>query len=153
MPGKVNPVIPEAVSQAAMLVIGNDAALTLACASGSLELNPFLPLVAQTLLDNLDLLSRADDILCRHCIDGIEVNTARCAQQVANATATITALVPVIGHERATELAALATSTARSIRELARVEAGIDDQQFDQLTSATAVCRLGFVPSPSQTNR
>ncbi len=57
MPGKVNPVIPEAVSQAAMLVIGNDAALTLACASGNLELNPFLPLVAQTLLDNLDLLS------------------------------------------------------------------------------------------------
>ena len=153
MPGKVNPVIPEAVSQAAMLVIGNDAALTLACASGSLELNPFLPLVAQTLLDNLDLLTRADDILCRHCIEGIEVDTDRCAQQVANATATITALVPVIGHERATELAAMAVRTGRSIRELARVEAGIDDQQFDQLTSATAVCRLGFVPSSPRTNR
>ena len=129
------------------------AALTLACASGSLELNPFLPLVAQTLLDNLDLLSRADDILCRHCIEGIEVDTARCAQQVATATATITALVPVIGHERATELAAMAVRTGRSIRELARVEAGIDDQQFDQLTSATAVCRLGFVPSSPRTNR
>ena len=153
MPGKVNPVIPEAVSQAAMVVIGNDAALTLACASGSLELNPFLPLVAQTLLDNLDLLTRADDILRRHCIDGIEVDADRCARQVANATAAVTALVPVIGHERATELAALAARTGRTIRELARVEAGIDDEQFDQLTSATAVCRLGFVPSTPQTNR
>ncbi len=152
MPGKVNPVIPEAVSQAAMLVIGNDAALTLACASGNLELNPFLPLVAQTLLDNLDLLSRADDILCRHCINGIEVDAVRCAQQVANATATMTALVSVIGHERATELAAMAVRTGRSIRELARVEAGIDDEQFDQLTSATAICRLGFVPSSPRTN-
>lgn len=147
MPGKVNPVIPEAVSQAAMLVIGNDAALTQACASGNLELNPFLPLVAQTLLDNLDLLSRADDILCRHCVEGIEVDAGRCAQQVSNATAAVTALVPVIGHERATELAATAVRTGRSIRELARVEAGIDDEQFDQLTSAIAVCRLGFVPS------
>jgi aspartate ammonia-lyase len=153
MPGKVNPVIPEAVSQAAMLAIGNDAALTLACASGNLELNPFLPLVAQTLLDNLDLLTRADDILCRHCIDGIEVDAGRCAQQVANATAAVTALVPVIGHERATELAAMAVRTGRSIRELARVEAGIDDGQFDQLTSATAVCRLGYVPSSPRTNR
>ena len=153
MPGKVNPVIPEAVSQAAMVVIGNDAALTLACASGSLELNPFLPLVAQTLLDNLDLLTRADDILRRHCIDGIEVDADRCARQVANATAAVTALVPVIGHERATELATLAARTGRTIRELARVEAGIDDEQFDQLTSATAVCRLGFVPSTPQTNR
>lgn len=149
MPGKVNPVIPEAVSQVAMLAIGNDAALTLACASGNLDLNPFLPLVARTLLDNLDLLGRADDILCRHCIEGIEVDAARCARQVANATATVTALVPVIGHERAAELAATAARTGVSIRELARVEAGISDEQFDQCTSATAVCRLGFVPSPS----
>ncbi|MDR2551317.1 MAG: aspartate ammonia-lyase [Desulfobulbus sp.] len=150
MPGKVNPVIPEAVSQAAMLAIGHDAALTLACASGNLELNPFLPLVAQTLLDTLDLLTNADDILCRHCVDGLEVDAARCAQQVANATAAVTALVPAIGHERAADLAAAADRTGRSIRELARTEAGIDDDQFDRLTGAAAVCRLGFALSSPQ---
>ncbi len=147
MPGKVNPVIPEAVSQAAMLAIGNDSALTLACASGSLELNPFLPLVAVTLLDTIDLLARADDILCRHCIDGIEVDEARCARQVENATATVTALLPAIGHDKAAAIARLAAETGRSVRELARSEAGINDTEFDRLTSATAVCRLGYAPS------
>ncbi len=144
MPGKVNPVIPEAVSQVAMLVMGNDLALTMACASGNLELNPFLPLVAQTLLENIELLAHADQILCRNCVSGIEVNEARCAAQVANSTATATALLPAIGHEQAAQIAVQAARTGRSVRELA-LEAGIDAAQFTQLTSATAVCRLGFV--------
>jgi aspartate ammonia-lyase len=146
MPGKVNPVIPEAVSQAAMLVIGNDAALTLACASGDLELNPFLPLVAMTLLDNLDLLARADDILCRHCISGLEVDEDRCRNHVANATAAATALVPLTGHQLATEIAMIAATTGAGVRDLARTHAGISGKEFDALTSAAAVCRLGFVP-------
>jgi len=150
MPGKVNPVIPEVVSQAAMLVIGNDSALTLACASGNLELNPFLPLVAMTLMDNLELLARADDILCRHCVSGIEVDETRCARQVENSTAAATALLPAIGHERASAIAVLAAQTGSTVRELAQSEAGISGEQFEQLTSATAVCRLGFVPSPNQ---
>jgi aspartate ammonia-lyase len=146
MPGKINPVIPEAVSQAAMQVIGNDTTLTLACASGSLELNPFLPLVAVTLLDNLELLSRADDILCRHCVSGIEVDAARCSAHVANSTAAATALVSAIGHKRASEIAELASHTGASVRHLAEQHAGISGEYFDELTSATAVCRLGFVP-------
>ncbi len=145
MPGKINPVIPEAVSQVAMLVMGNDAALTLACSSGNLELNPFLPLVARTLLENIELLANADDILCRLCVSGIEVDPARCARQVENATATATALVPAIGHEQAAKIANQAAQSGRSVRELA-LEAGIDPTQFEQLISATAVCRLGFVP-------
>nr|WP_321468080.1 aspartate ammonia-lyase [uncultured Desulfobulbus sp.] len=144
MPGKVNPVIPEAVSQAAMLVVGNDTALTLACSSGSLELNPFLPLVAHALLENLDLLSRADDILCRLCVQGIEVDQARCALNVENATAAATALVPALGHDKAAALAAKAAETGTSVRDLA-LEAGISASQYEQLTSATGVCRLGFV--------
>ena len=146
MPGKVNPVIPEAVSQAAMLAIGNDAALTLACASGSLELNPFLPLVAATLLDTLDLLANADDILCLHCVEGLEVDEDRCARQVENSTAAATALLPAVGYEHAAKIAALAAQTGVSVRDLARSEAGLADEQFDQLTSAAAVCRLGFAP-------
>lgn len=146
MPGKINPVIPEAVSQAAMLVIGHDAALTLACASGNLELNPFLPLVALTLLDTLDLLANADAILWQYCITGITVDAIKCARQVENSTAAATALVSVLGYERASQLARRATDTGTSVRQLAREE-GISDSQFDQLTSATAVCRLGFVPA------
>lgn len=153
MPGKINPVIPEAVSQAAMLAIGNDSALTLACASGNLELNPFLPLVAVTLLDTIELLSRADDILCRHCVLGIEVDEGCCARQVENATAATTALVPLIGHERAAKIAVLAAQTGATVRDLALSEAGVTGEQFEQLTSATAVCRLGFVPAANDKQR
>ena len=145
MPGKVNPVIPEAVSQVAMLVMGNDVALTMACASGSLELNPFMPLVAHTLLENIELLTRADESLYLHCINGLEVNADRCSTLVENSTATLTALVQAIGHDAATAIAVQARQSGRSVRELA-LEAGVSGLQFDQLTNAAAVCRLGFVP-------
>lgn len=78
MPGKVNPVIPEAVSQAALLVMSHDQALTAAAAAGSLELNPFLPLIAACLLDSLKLLSGSCDILRRCCVEGIEADEERC---------------------------------------------------------------------------
>jgi aspartate ammonia-lyase len=103
-----------------------------------------------TLMDNLELLARADDILCRHCVSGLEVNETRCARQVENSTAAATALLPAIGHERASSIAVLAAQTGSTVRELAQSEAGITGEQFDQLTSATAVCRLGFVPSPNK---
>nr|WP_320013259.1 aspartate ammonia-lyase [uncultured Desulfobulbus sp.] len=147
MPGKVNPVIPEAVSQAAMLVIGNDLALTQACSSGNLELNPFLPLIAHTLLENFQLLTRSCDILSIHCVSGIKVNEAVCARQVENTTATATALVAVLGHEKAAQIAQEAAVSGKTVRELA-LEAGLSQTEFDQLTSATAVCQLGFVLKP-----
>lgn len=144
MPGKINPVIPEAVSQAAMMVFGNDTALSLACSSGNLELNPFLPLVAHTLLDSIELLTNASDILTRQCVSGIEVDEEKCRQQVDNSTAAATALLPAIGHDMAAEIAVHARQTGRSVRELAREHAQLSDEQYDELTSATAVCRLGF---------
>jgi aspartate ammonia-lyase len=143
MPGKVNPVIPEAVSHVAMRVISHDAAITMACASGCLELNPFLPLVADCLLDSLDLLTRANDILRRHCVDGIEADEARCRELVENSTATITALVPVLGYDRAGEVAKLARANHQSIRETVIAQGWLTGEQFDELTSHEAVCRLG----------
>ena len=104
MPGKVNPVIPEAVTQAALLTIGHDQAVTLAAALGSLELNAFLPLVAHALLESFDLLTRGCEILRRLCVEGIEADEAACRRQVENATASATALVPLIGYDRATAL-------------------------------------------------
>ena len=143
MPGKVNPVIPEAVSQVAMRVIGHDTTITMACAAGSLELNPFLPLVADCLLDSLDLLTRADDILRRHCIEGLEADEARCRRHVENSTAAATALLPVLGYERAGEAAKLAMETNRSIRETVIAQGWMTGAEFDVLISPEAVCRLG----------
>jgi aspartate ammonia-lyase len=144
MPGKVNPVIPEAVTQAALLAISHDQAVTLAAALGSLELNAFLPLVAHALLESLDLLGRACDILCRHCVVGIEANEAGCRRQVENATASATALLPVIGYERATALVEEAQRTGQGLKEVAVTSGAVTAAQFDELTSAEAVCRLGF---------
>ncbi len=162
MPGKVNPVIPEAVSQAAMLVMGHDAVIAQACAAGSLELNPFLPLVAACLLESLGLLANANDILRRHCVEGLKANEARCRQHVANATATATALLPALGYARVSEVVGRAAATGRTIREVvvapdqaavngaghgvgeATGAGGLTPAEFDTLISPEAVCRLGM---------
>jgi aspartate ammonia-lyase len=143
MPGKVNPVIPEAVSQVAMRVIGHDATITMACAAGNLELNPFLPLIADCLLESLNLLTRADDLLRRHCADGLEADEARCRRHVENSTAIVTALLPLLGYERSGELAKLARESGRSIRETLISQGWLTGAEFDVLISPEAVCRLG----------
>jgi len=143
MPGKVNPVIPEAVSQAAMLVLGYDGTIAQACAAGSLELNPFLPLVAHCLLDSLDLLERADDILRRHCVDGIEADEARCRDYVENSTASATALVSVLVYEHAAEAVQLAGENKTTLRETVVAQGWLTGGEFDVLISPENVCRLG----------
>lgn len=143
MPGKVNPVIPEAVSQTAMLVMGYDQTIAFAAASGNLELNAFLPLIAHCLLESCTLLARACDILRRHCVEGIEANEERCRSHVESSTATATALLPLIGYENACRIVQLATKTGRSIKEVAIAEKLLTPEQFDELVSPEAVCRLG----------
>lgn len=143
MPGKVNPVIPEAASQASMLVFGYDAALTFACASGSLELNPFLPLVAATLLDGADLLARSCDMLRRLCVAGIEANEEQCRSRVRNSTAAATALLPVLGYEGVCGVVERARRERRSVREIVLDENILTAERFEELISPEAVCRLG----------
>jgi len=143
MPGKVNPVIPEAASQAAMLVFGYDAALTIACASGSLELNPFLPLVAAALLDGADLLARSCDMLRRLCVAGIEANEEQCRSRVRNSTAAATALLPVLGYEGVCGVVERARRERRSVREIVLDENILTAERFEELISPEAVCRLG----------
>ena len=104
-PARSIPVIPEAVSQAAMVVMANDQAIAQACAMGNLELNAFLPLVADALLGSLDLLRNACRIFREHCVAGIEADEARCRAHVEGATATLTALVEPLGYEKAQEIA------------------------------------------------
>jgi aspartate ammonia-lyase len=144
MPGKVNPVIPEAVTQAALLSIGHDQALTIAVAMGSLELNPFLPLVAHCLLESIDLLTGACEILRTRCVDGIEADEERCRRQVENSTASATALVAILGYERASELVAAARREGRGLKDVAVASGWLTAGQFDEATSPEAVCRLGY---------
>ena len=143
MPGKVNPVVPEAVTQAALLSIGHDHALTMAVAMGSLELNPFLPLVAHCLLESVDLLTGACTILRTRCVDGIEADEAVCRRQVENSTASATALVALLGYGRAGELVASARREGRGLKDAAVASGWLTADQFDEATSAEAVCRLG----------
>jgi aspartate ammonia-lyase len=143
MPGKVNPVIPEAVTQAALCVIGKDAALTMAAALGNLELNAFMPLIAACLLESADLLANACDVLRRHCVDGIEADEARCRSHVDSSTAAATALLAVMSYDDACALAAKAKREGRPLRDVAVESGAVTAAQFDQLVSPEAVCRLG----------
>ena len=127
--------------------MGHDAALTMACACGSLELNPFLPLVAHCLLQTLDLLANACDVLRRHCVEGIEANEARCHTQVHNATAAATALIPALGYEQASDLARAAAAARRPLRALVLERNLMSGAEFDACVAPEAVCRLG-APGP-----
>ena len=145
MPGKVNPVIPEAVTQAALLAIGHDQAVTMAAAMGSLELNA-VPAARRALPARELRPARAGRArsCAGYCVEGIEADEAACRRQVENATASATALVPLIGYERATALVEEAQRTSRGLKEVALASGAVTAEQFDELTSAEAVCRLGF---------
>ena len=151
MPGKVNPVIPEAVSQAAMAVMANDQAITLACSLGNLELNAFLPLIADALLGSLNLLTNACSIFRRLCISGLEADEARCRQYVESSTASVTALVDEIGYQAAQEISAEALSSGRSIRTIVIERGLLAPESFDELVSAENVTRLGSPPRKDRT--
>jgi aspartate ammonia-lyase len=150
MPGKVNPVIPEAVTQAALVVCANDQAITQACSMGNLELNAFMPLVADALLGSIDLLARGCSILRRHCVEGMEADEARCRRHLDGATAVLTALVERIGYEKATEIAALARTEGRSIRQVVIERRLLSEAEFDCLVSPENVMRLGSPPCKDQ---
>ncbi|MBE0536423.1 MAG: aspartate ammonia-lyase [Phycisphaerae bacterium] len=144
MPGKVNPVICEAVIQAGMQVAGNDGVIAQACGAGHLELNAFLPLVAVNLLDSIGLLTGACDSFRRLCIEGIEADEQKCRQHVENSTAAVTALVAGLGYEKASEIAKQARRENKTVRQVVTEEKLLTNEQFDELISPEAVCRLGF---------
>ncbi len=143
MPGKVNPVIPEAVTQAAILAIAHDHAITFAVSLGSLELNAFLPLVAHSLLESLDLLARACAILRTHCIEGLEADEDRCRAMVENGTAAATALLPLLGYEGVCALVQRAQASGLSVKQQGIAEGLLTDALFREATNPEAVGRLG----------
>lgn len=144
MPGKINPVIPESVSQAAIQVMGNDTIIAQACAAGNLELNAFLPLVAASLLDSIELLTTSCDILRRHCIEGLEANKNQCRKNIETSTAIVTALLPALGYEHCSRIARQAISEKKTIRQIVLNANLLTEEEFERLISPEAVCQLGY---------
>lgn len=122
MAGKVNPVIAEMAGQIAMKVIANDTAITLASSNGQLELNAFMPLIAESLLDSLKLLCSAVNIFKEKCIDKIEVNRENCEKNLYNSNSIVTALVDYIGYDRACKLSKKALEENKNIRDVIESE-------------------------------
>ena len=131
MPGKVNPVIPEVVTQVAAQVIGNDTAITVGGMGGHFELNVYVPLMARNLLGSIELLASGSRLLAAKCVDGIEANRERTEQYAESTLSAATALNPFIGYDKATEIVKEATASGRPLREVAR-EAGVDEATLDE---------------------
>jgi fumarate hydratase class II len=131
MPGKVNPVIPEVVTQVAAQVVGNDQAIAIGGMQGHFELNVFVPLLARNLLDSVKLLASASRLFAERCIDGIEANREVCERYAELTLSAATALNPYIGYDKAAEIVKEAASSGRSLREVAR-EAGVDEATLDE---------------------
>jgi fumarate hydratase class II len=131
MPGKVNPVMAEVVTQVAVQVIGNDTAITGGAMQGHFELNVFVPVIARNLLQSIALLSTAARVFADKCIDGIEANREQCERYAELTLSAATALNPYIGYDKATEIVKEAAASGRSLREVAR-EAGVDEETLDK---------------------
>ncbi|UCF92746.1 MAG: class II fumarate hydratase [Desulfobacterales bacterium] len=118
MPGKVNPVIPEAVLQVAAQVMGNDTTIMLGGQSGNFELNVMLPVIAYNLLQSLTLLSAVTRVFAEKCIAGITANRQTCAAYIEKSLALVTRLVPELGYDRAAAIAQRAYETGKTIRQI-----------------------------------
>jgi aspartate ammonia-lyase len=144
MPGKVNPIIPEAVNQAAFQVMASDLAITLAAQAGQLELNAMLPLIAHNLLESLELMERAVNIFIDRCVSGITANRERCKKLLDQSFSTLTALTPHIGYEAATEVARKARSEGLSVRQ-AVLELGLmDEEKLDKVLRPYELTKPGI---------
>ena len=128
MPGKVNPVIPEVVSQVAFNIIGNDMAITMAAEAGQLELNAFEPVIFYNIFESLETLAGAVQTLVDNCVLGITANREHCLSLVEHSVGMITALCPFIGYKKAAELAKESLKTGEPIRQLV-VKKGIKTQE------------------------
>jgi fumarate hydratase class II len=131
MPGKVNPVIPEVVTQVAAQVIGNDTAITIGGMQGHFELNVFVPLIARNLLDSIKLLAAASRLLAEKCVDGIEANREVNEHHAELTLSAAAALNPYVGYDKATEIVKEAAASGRSLREVAR-DAGVEESVLDE---------------------
>ena len=142
MPGKVNPVIPEMVTQVAFQVMGHDLVITVASQAGQLELNAFEPVIAYNFFQALKVLKNAIPILTEKCIRGIKPNLAG-LDVVHRSIGLVTALNPIIGYEASTRIAKKALDTGRTIREIVLEEGLLDEEWLDFILSPTRMTKAG----------
>jgi fumarate hydratase class II len=118
MPGKVNPVMCESVKQVSARVIGNDATVTWCGANGNFELNVMMPVMAQSILESIRLLSNVSEIFTRRCVEGITANKERCAELIEYSMSMVTSLAPIIGYDTAAVIAKESVATGKTVRQL-----------------------------------
>jgi len=131
MPGKVNPIIPEVVNQVAFQVIGNDVAITMAAEAGQLELNVMEPVIAYNLFSSIDMLDRACRTLGERCIRGITANREICRDNVENSIGLVTALNPILGYEKSSEIANEALQTGGSVYDIVLQKGYLSQEELD----------------------
>ncbi len=145
MPGKVNPVIPEAVSQVVAQVIGNDAAVAFGGAAGNFELNVMLPVIARNLLESLRLLANVSRLFADRCIRGLEADVDRCRTYALSSAAIATALNPYIGYEQAAKVVKQAVAEGRDLRSVVLEQGLLDEEQVDKALDVEAMTRGGII--------
>jgi fumarate hydratase class II len=133
MPGKVNPVMAESLMQVCVQVVGNDAAVALGGLSGNFELNVMMPVMAFNLLQSVDLLARAVNQFTERCLSGLQADRGRCESLVEQSLAMCTALAPVIGYDRAAQVAKKAFETGKTVREVAREEEILPEEELEKV--------------------
>jgi aspartate ammonia-lyase len=141
MPGKVNPVIPEVVSQVAYLIIGHDLTVTMCAEGGQLQLNAFEPTIGYCILTSLRTLTAAIDTLTKRCVTGIEADRERCHALVGSSIGLVTALGPVLGYETCSRIARRALDENRLVADIVREEGLLSDAQVAQLLEAETMTR------------
>ncbi|MFT6350227.1 MAG: fumarate hydratase class II [Psychromonas sp.] len=144
MPGKVNPVIPEAVAMVSAQVIGNDATITIAGQSGNFELNVMLPVIAYNLLESVEILANSASLLGDKAIAGFIVKTDKLQQSLARNPILVTALNPIIGYAKAAEIAKKAYRSGRNIIDVAEEETDLSREQLTEILDPTALTTGGI---------
>lgn len=144
MPGKVNPVIPEVVSQVAFNIIGNDVTVTMAAETGQLELNAFEPIIFYNLIQSVETLTYAVHTFVDNCVTGITANRERCRDMVEHSVGIITALCPHVGYEKAAEVAKRAIETGAPVRRLILEEGLLDEAALDKILDPYSMTEPGI---------
>ncbi len=144
MPGKVNPVLAEAATQVAARVIGNDAAAAFGGSQGNFELNVYVPMMADAILESIVLLTNVSMLLADNCIAGIEADVERCKELAEASPSIATSLNPFIGYEKAAELVHQSIETGRSVRELVREAGLLSDAEMDRAFDLLGQTRGGL---------
>jgi fumarate hydratase class II len=143
MPGKVNPVICESVMQACAQVFGNDTAVVWGGANGNLDLNVMMPMMAHNILESIRLLSNVVRVFQERCVSGITANRERCAELVEYSMAMVTSLAPIIGYDRAAEIAKESASTGKTVRQICREKQVLPEEELTRALDPVEMTKPG----------